>query len=226
VTAASRLYSSPAVGGPEQPTISIRWSRSRRPETSPALAETQAIEATLGRERTVRWAEDPGYRYPLVPWLSRLPIGDLQVPHRAWSNAVRPGALGRSGALFVLPAARRVSEALVLVGEQVVSFSHGSRTALVVEELRSDMDFSVFRPRYANLPREKQAVILAHNYQRPEVQDVADILGDSLWLSQQAAAPPRDDRVLRGYFMAETPPSWLRPSRHPTEPRAGCPWPI
>ena len=42
------------------------------------------------------------------------------------------------------------------------------------------------------LARQRNAVILAHNYERPEVQDVADYVGDSLGLSQQAAATDAD----------------------------------
>ena len=44
------------------------------------------------------------------------------------------------------------------------------------------------RTRCARSPRERDAVILAHNYQLPEIQEVADYVGDSLGLSQQAAA--------------------------------------
>jgi quinolinate synthase len=74
------------------------------------------------------------------------------------------------------------------------------------------------------LARERDAVILAHNYQLPEVQDAADYVGDSLGLSRQAAAADASSSLFCGvHFMAET-AAILSPEKTVLIPdlKAGC----
>ncbi len=93
-----------------------------------------------------------------------------------------------------------------------------SEAPLMLENIPALMD------EVRELAAARGAVILAHNYQLPEIQDVADYVGDSLGLSQQAAASDAGTIAFCGvHFMAET-ASILCPDKHVLipDPDAGC----
>ena len=86
-------------------------------------------------------------------------------------------------------------------------------------------ELSALKAEIGKLLKERNAILLAHNYQRDEVQEIADITGDSLGLSQEAAKTDADVIVFCGvHFMAES-AAILSPGKTVLLPRedAGCP---
>ncbi len=91
--------------------------------------------------------------------------------------------------------------------------------------MTTGQDIAALRDKILTLKKEQNAIILAHNYQRPEVQEIADITGDSLELSRAAARTDYDIIVFCGvHFMAES-AAILSPDKTVLLPElaAGCP---
>ncbi len=96
------------------------------------------------------------------------------------------------------------------------AYANKVETAVEINDLESKI---------RDLLAQTNAILLAHNYQRPEVQQIADLTGDSLGLSIEAAATDARIIVFAGvHFMAES-AAILSPSKTVLIPRpdAGCP---
>lgn len=106
-----------------------------------------------------------------------------------------------------VPPLRTAADATIANDSEIQSLSHDALLA-GIERLR----------------RERQAVLLAHNYQRPEIQDIADFVGDSLQLARQAQQSAANLIIFCGvHFMAET-AAILCPDKRVLipDPEAGC----
>jgi hypothetical protein len=104
-----------------------------------------------------------------------------------------------------------------------VADTEASRAVAGDDEIRS-MSKAELIARIQQLRRERDAIVLAHNYQIPEIQDLADFVGDSLQLSQVAARNDAPLIVFCGvHFMAET-AAILCPDQRVLipDPEAGC----
>jgi quinolinate synthase len=100
----------------------------------------------------------------------------------------------------------------------------GLSLPVIEQPSESPEEVAALQEEIHRLARSRNAVVLAHNYQRPEVQDVADYVGDSLGLSRQAARTEAELIIFAGvHFMAET-AAILSPGKRVLLPdlRAGC----
>ena len=182
-----------AVAGPGRDAGGTpRWSRAG-PGRGRALRRHPAPDA---RDRDA----DVGVQRTEISLLHADKLDRLQRPRRVAHVTPRRPAHhpGRT------PAAREPAR-LSARGAQARPHDHGPahhRTAATIPR----EEIAALQGEIRALAKRRNAVVLAHNYQRPEVQDVADFVGDSLGLSpHQAAKTPAEVPVFAGvHFMAET----------------------
>src|ERR1041385_5800859 len=108
-----------------------------------------------------------------------------------------------------MPVARaaraRTLQLLPIFSPSYLRITFSDMTSASTSQADRDELIAELQAEIKQLARKRRAVILAHNYERAEVQDVADFVGDSLGLSRQAAKTPADVIVFCGvHFMAET----------------------
>jgi len=240
----SGIYETAPLGGPEQGDY-LNQVVELHTGLSPweLLAQLQQIERNCGRERLVRWG--PRTLDLDILWYHGFSSSDprLEVPHpRMEERRFVLEPLAELAPDLILPSGRTVGEALESVrGQEARRLRQGARAMCGgsmdsqkdlrleqerphVETQRLQEETQRLQEKIRELARQKGAIILAHNYQRPEVQEVADLVGDSLELSRQAAAAQARMIVFCGvHFMAET-AAILAPESLVVipEPEAGC----